>query len=101
MRRGAVRRDLDPACRTRHRTALDVGMAVGAQRQLITTNRDIVNYDLYDPGAVCVVDREDPRLPVDFLSERRAPFNDNLRETYSLSTWVNQIFKPDMDQVAS
>jgi hypothetical protein len=75
--------------------------AVGAQRQLITTNRDVVNYDLYDPGAVCVVDREDPRLPDGFLSERKPPFNDSLRETYSLSAWVDQIFVSALEPVGS
>lgn len=67
--------------------------AVGAQRKLITSNADVVNYDLYNPGGVLAVDRRNPVIGDDFLYSERQPFDPALREKYSVSTWVDRIFQ--------
>lgn len=66
--------------------------AVGAQRKLITTNADVVNYDLYDPSGVLLVDRQNPVINDDFLYRDELPFDQTLREKYSVSAWIDRIF---------
>lgn len=67
--------------------------AVGAQRKLITTNTDVVNYDLYNPNGVLVVDRKNPIVDDYFLFSNEQPFKQALREKYSVSTWIDCIFE--------
>ncbi len=67
--------------------------AVGAQRKLITTNADIVNYDIYNPNAVLVVDRSHPYIDDVFLTENSLPFSSEIRDRYSVSAWVDRIFQ--------
>src|SRR5690606_9294119 len=65
--------------------------AVGAQRKLITTNVDIVNYDLYQPRSVLIVQRDNPIVDDEFLFQEGLPFNESLRDCYSASSWVDCI----------
>lgn len=67
--------------------------AVGAQRKLITTNSDVVNYDLYNPGGVLLVDRHNPVIDDALLYRDELPFDSTLREKYSVSAWVDRIFQ--------
>lgn len=67
--------------------------AVGAQRKLITTNSDVVNYDLYDPHSVLLVDRRNPMVDDDLLCSDEIPFTQTLRAKYSVSAWVDRIFQ--------
>lgn len=69
--------------------------AVGSRRRLITTNYDIINYDLYGSGAVMVVDRENPDIPESFFAGNVKAFDLPLREKYSVSTWVDRLFTHD------
>lgn len=66
--------------------------AVGAQRKLITTNADVVNYDLYGPRGVLLVDRQNPVIDDDLLYRDELPFDPELREKYSVSAWIDRIF---------
>ncbi|MWV13134.1 hypothetical protein F3I62_13590 [Pseudomonas sp. R-28-1W-6] len=66
--------------------------AVGAQRKLITTNADVVNYDLYNPTGVLVLDRQSPLIDGDLLYREELPFDPALREKYSVSAWIDRIF---------
>lgn len=66
--------------------------AVGAQRRLITTNADVVNYDLYSERGVLVVDRQAPVISDAFLDAEVTPHDDTTRQRYSVSSWVDHIF---------
>jgi len=65
---------------------------LGSARKLITTNKEILNYDFYDPSNICVVDRVSPKVPKDFIATRYKPLNPGIVAKYSLSSWVNQVF---------
>lgn len=67
--------------------------AVGAQRRLITTNPDIVNYNIFNPDSILVVDRESPSIPSSFLQSSKTPFEEEARKKYSISTWIENIFR--------
>jgi hypothetical protein len=66
--------------------------AVGAQRRLITTNVDIANYDIFSPHAIRVLDRHDPVIDDAFLDSELTPFDESVRQRYSVSAWVSRIF---------
>lgn len=65
---------------------------LGARRKLITTNKDIVNYDFYNPSNILVVDRKNPVVPEAFISEPYCDLPDDIYERYSLTNWLKTIF---------
>lgn len=70
--------------------------AVGAQRKLITTNADIVNYDIYSEAGVLVIDRQNPVVDDTFLGRGVIPYDETTRCGYSVSAWVDRIFRPQL-----
>lgn len=65
--------------------------ALGARRKLITTNKDIINYDFYNPRNILVVDRNNIVIPKSFVEE---PFEDLPEETYkkyTLTRWLTEV----------
>jgi len=66
--------------------------SVGAQRKLITTNADIVNYDVYSPFDVLVVDRHSPVIDDAFFEQDTLPFSSEVRLRYAVSDWVDKVF---------
>ncbi|EGQ8123726.1 hypothetical protein I7100_000963 [Vibrio parahaemolyticus] len=70
------------------RTIETIGLGV----KLITTNKDIVNYDFYNPNNILVLDRESPCLQETFFEKEYMPVAMDIVEKYSLSGWVNAIF---------
>lgn len=65
--------------------------AVGAQRLLITTNKDIVNYDLYNKTSTILVDREKPQVDDMIFNHDDTPFPLELRKQYSITSWVDRV----------
>lgn len=64
---------------------------LGAKRKLITTNKDIVNYDFYNPRNILVVDRDNIVIPKSFVE---GPFEDLPEEVYnkySLTRWLQEV----------
>lgn len=66
--------------------------ALGSQRKLITTNKDIVNYDFFDKNNIYVFDLESFEIPSAFLETEYHEINENIYKKYSLSSWINTIF---------
>lgn len=65
--------------------------ALGAQRKLITTNADIASYDLYRASGVQIVDRDMPVVSDAFLLSKDRPFDESVRERYSVTNWVRDV----------
>lgn len=66
---------------------------VGAQKKIITTNADIVNYDFYNPKNILIIDRNSPNLMIDFFKTSYVPIERNIVNKYSIKHWVETIFK--------
>lgn len=66
--------------------------SIGAQKKLITTNRDIVNYDFYRPENILIVDRERPAVDAEFLAEPYIGLDETIYHRYSLREWPREIF---------
>ena len=65
---------------------------LGAGRKLITTNRDIIHYDFYDPQNICVIDSEKIEVPDEFLKADYHPVTQEIYKKYSLSSWLDVLF---------
>ncbi len=61
---------------------------VGMQKKLITTNRNVMDYDFYNPNNILVVDRENPHIDISFIHSEYHHIDDAVRERYSLSSWL-------------
>ena len=66
---------------------------LGARKKLITTNRDIVNYDFYNSHNVAMIERENPIIKPDFWTAEYKNLNINVFEKYSITNWVLTLFK--------
>lgn len=62
------------------------------QKKIITTNKDIVNYDFYSPENVFIIDTENPLIDEKFFSQPNLEIDKAIIEKYSLKNWVNTIF---------
>lgn len=65
---------------------------LGARKKLITTNYDIVNYDLYNPNNIAVIDRKNPQISEGFLTSPFEEIDKKLLEKYSLLGWIRTLF---------
>lgn len=61
---------------------------LGLKKKLITTNKDIVNYDFYNPNNICVISREDPHLPDGFADSPYIDMPRDIYNKYHLNSWI-------------
>ena len=66
--------------------------AIGLNKKLITTNKDIVNYDFYNPNNIFVWDENITEIPINFLEKEYEKLSDEIYKKYSLENWVKTIF---------
>ncbi|RKE92364.1 hypothetical protein [Ichthyenterobacterium magnum] len=68
--------------------------ALGHRKKLITTNKDIVNYDFYSPQNILVVDEHDIKIPDEFVNSPYVEIEDSILTKYKIEHWVKAIFNP-------
>lgn len=61
---------------------------MGLKKKLITTNRDIVNYDFFDPNNICVIDREEPIVLESFMKSPYKEIPHQVYWRYHISSWI-------------
>lgn len=64
---------------------------LGAKKKLITTNDDIKHYDFYDKNNICIIDRNNPVINVDFFKTPYHPVDDKVYKRYSLQQWIQDV----------
>jgi hypothetical protein len=62
-----------------------------AGRKLVTTNKFIMNCDLYDPSRVSVISRDRPGISEEFLNAPFLPIPAHLRDKYSVRGWIDEL----------
>ena len=62
-----------------------------AEKKLVTTNKYILNSNLYDPSRVYVINRARPEIPAEFLAQPYLAIPDALRNYYSCKGWVSEL----------
>ena len=65
-----------------------------SSRKLITTNRHILESDLYHPSRVHVISRLAPEVPQPFFEQPFEPIATEVRERYSLRRWLLDLTEP-------
>ena len=66
--------------------------AFGCHKKLITTNKDIINYDFYNPDDICIIDRNNPAVDELFFKKDVSKSNKDLHHKYSLIGWIEDVF---------
>ena len=64
---------------------------IGLRRKFITTNRDIVNYDFYNPNNILVLDRKNSIVDMSFFDKPYEMLPDEIYEKYSLRNWILEV----------
>lgn len=67
--------------------------ALGFRKKLITTNKDIVNYDFYHPQNILVIDEDDITIPEDFVTSPYLPIDESILNPYRIKNWVKRVFE--------
>ncbi|MCG3705712.1 hypothetical protein L5F43_04335 [Aliarcobacter butzleri] len=65
---------------------------LGSKRKLLTTNKDIINYDFFNKNNIALFDRDNPVVDFDFLEKKYIDIDKIIYEKYSLSNWIRIIF---------
>src|SRR5690606_2744456 len=66
--------------------------ALGYEKKLITTNKDIVNYDFYNPQNILVIDGVLPVIPKDFLDTKYVQVSEKIKDKYRREFWIKKVF---------
>lgn len=64
---------------------------IGLRRKFITTNKDIVNYDFYNPNNIFIIDREKPDISIEFLETPYEQLPEEIYAKYSLRNWILEV----------
>lgn len=64
---------------------------LGMNKKLITTNATIKNYDFYNKNNICVIDRENVQIDMDFLNSDYQEIDKDIYENYSLESWIKTV----------
>lgn len=64
---------------------------LGLKKKLITTNKDILNYDFYDSNNIFIVDRNNFNLDYKFITNTYTEIDKLIYDKYSLKNWIEQI----------
>jgi hypothetical protein len=64
---------------------------VGLKKKLMTTNKDIENYDFYSSGNFEIFNRNDVKISKDFFEKKYVELQGDLYKKYSLKSWVLEV----------
>jgi hypothetical protein len=65
---------------------------IGYGRKLLTTARDVLNYDFYSKANVQLMRADDPQLDAAFVRADVIPYPQAVRRKYSLDAWIEDVF---------
>lgn len=66
---------------------------LGMQKKIITTNKEVMKYDFFNPNNICVVDRNNPSVDNKFLKINYVSTPENIYNNYSLETWLDEVLR--------
>jgi len=65
---------------------------LGLKKKLITTNKDIENYDFYSEKNIYIIDRDNPIIDKKFFEEQYVDIEKKVYLNYSIESWLIEIF---------
>ncbi|MGL4663249.1 MAG: lipopolysaccharide biosynthesis protein [Culicoidibacterales bacterium] len=73
-------------------TMRTIEIALGMRKKLITTNDAIKQYDFFNPNNICVIDRNNPEIPKDFMTTNYVMLDDVVYQKYEITNWLLTFF---------
>lgn len=73
-------------------TMRTIEVLFGIGRKLITTNKDIINYDFYNKNNILIINRDNLDIPKDFFKSNFIIYPDDLRDSFFIENWVKDFF---------
>ena len=64
---------------------------LASKTKIITTNREIINYDFYNPSNIMVISEESPVIDFAWLKEPYHEIPEDILKKYSLSTFIKTL----------
>ncbi len=64
---------------------------IGMNKKIITTNSQIKQYDFYNPNNICVINRNDVNIDIEFLNKKYERIPQQIYNKYSLESWIYDI----------
>jgi hypothetical protein len=64
---------------------------LGKEKKLITTNKNIKNYDFFNTSNILVIDRFNPVIDKNFVNTAYEPLPENIYYKYSIDGWLEDI----------
>lgn len=64
---------------------------IGLHKKLITTNPDIINYDFYNENNIQMLDRNHPKVDVEFINREYLELDEAIYKKYSLENWLKTV----------
>lgn len=65
---------------------------LGCKKKIITTNKDIMNYDFYNKSNIAIIDRCNPIIDEDFFTTPYVDISEDMYKKYSIEGWIKEIF---------
>ncbi|MCT7635638.1 hypothetical protein N5U36_09245 [Aliarcobacter butzleri] len=65
----------------------------GCKKKLLTTNIEIMKYDFYNTDNILLLDRNNPKINVDFFGKEYKNLTYDIYKKYSINQWLKTIFK--------
>lgn len=65
--------------------------ALGFNKKLITTNKEILGYDFYNSNNICVLDTKNLIVSKDFISTPYQHISDDIKLKYHISNWIQNL----------
>ncbi len=66
--------------------------ALGYEKKLITTNKDVAEYDFYSPNNILIIDPENIQIPESFLEGTYQTIPTAILYPYTLEGWIKKVF---------
>lgn len=66
---------------------------LGAKKKLLTTNKQIIEYDFYNPANVLVVDRKNPVIPDEFMITPYVEIPQEIYNKYYIDSWRDTLLQ--------
>ena len=63
------------------------------RKKIVTSNRNIVDYDFYHPDYIYLIDTENYKLPDKDWFDKKVEISKNVIEQYSIGMWIKKIFQ--------
>ncbi|CAM4120637.1 hypothetical protein FLAN108750_11510 [Flavobacterium antarcticum] len=65
--------------------------SLGLEKKLITTNKDVRNYDFYNPKNILIIDETNPQISKDFFESDYEKIPENIYYKYTMDGWIDHV----------